>query len=97
VAAARPRLQLSAFPNPIAAGGTSVCVSMPTAGPARMAVCDVTGRLVRNLYSGILSPGTHVLPWDRKDGSGRSVPAGIYWIRVTTGVGSRSERLVVLR
>jgi len=70
---------------------------MPVAGPVHVAVWDTTGRLVRSLYGGILSPGTHDLPWDRRNGNGRSVPAGIYWIRVTTAQGSRSERVVVLR
>jgi hypothetical protein len=88
---------LSAFPNPIPAGGSAVRIVMPAVGPARVAIWDVGGRLVRDLYDGTLQPGSHDFAWDRKDERGRSVPAGIYWLRVRVGEQRGSERLVVLR
>ncbi len=72
-------------------------LNLAGACPVNAGICDVAGRLVRNLYDGALSSGPHVLPWDRKDSCGRSVAAGIYWIRVRAGQETRSERVVVLR
>jgi hypothetical protein len=95
--AVRSRLMLSAFPNPITAGGSAVRLVMPASGPAHVAIWDVGGRLVRDLYDGILGPGPHNFVWDRTDARGRPVPAGIYWLRVRAGETIGRERLVILR
>lgn len=88
---------LSAFPNPIGDRGTSLRLVMPSAGPARVAIWDVGGRLIRELYDGTLPPGAHDFAWNRRDDRGRTVPAGIYWLRVRAMGSDRSERLVALR
>jgi hypothetical protein len=55
-------------------------------------VHDVRGRA---LWSGRAGPGERVLVWDGRDGSGRAVPAGIYFARVTDPGRSVPERLRV--
>jgi hypothetical protein len=88
---------LSAFPNPIATGGSCVRVEMAAPGPATVAIWDVGGRLVRKLYDGALEPGAHDFAWDRRDARGRTVPAGIYWIRARAAGHDAHQRLVVLQ
>lgn len=41
-----------------------------------------------------LSVGSHVLEWDGRDGSGRDVPDGVYYARVSANGGTLSRRLV---
>jgi hypothetical protein len=61
-------------------------------------VMDVAGRRVRSFA---LSPGDGpaegTVGWDGLDESGRAVPAGIYFARLTTGAGVQTARVVRLR
>ncbi len=44
-------------------------------------VYDVSGRLVKNLYKGVIK-GTSILKWDSKDETGGSVAQGVYFLQV---------------
>jgi hypothetical protein len=90
------RLHPSAFPNP-SRGRTSVRLFVQAPGSVRASIYDVSGRCIRSLHDGILPRGPLELYWDGRDREGRRVAPGIYWIRVATADGSRTERLVVLR
>jgi hypothetical protein len=80
----RPRLALS--PNPVASGGVvTVSLDTPLAGDVAVDVFDVGGRRVRALESGEARGdlvSTLRLEWDGRDGSGRPVATGVYYIRV---------------
>ena len=52
---------------------------------------DATGRLVKTLYAGALSAGSHLIDI-RTDG----LPAGAYFIRATAGAYNRTGKLVIL-
>lgn len=65
-------------PNP-AHGDLFVSFSLPTRGPARLEMTDVTGRRVFAREVGSLGPGRHVVALD----SGRPLPAGVYLMRLT--------------
>ena len=90
--AAGPRIAARVAPNPF---GESVRVSFdaPLAGVPRPAgVYDVRGRRIRQL-----TPGRDDLVWDGRDERGRSVPAGVYFIRVPTSGEDRTLRVVKTR
>jgi hypothetical protein len=87
-----PRIDV--FPNPVV-GGTSIQLSLPTAGKASLSVYDVRGRLVTKLVSETLSDGVHHVRWDGLDGQGRALPSGIYFLRLNA-CGEHFERKVVL-
>jgi len=59
--------------------------SLPVATEVETTIFDVSGRRVRELDSGWLSAGEHVLTWDGHDTEGRPVRAGIYFARVRAG------------
>jgi hypothetical protein len=69
-------------PNPLVAGPLLVELAMPRAGPARVEVFSLDGRLVRPLASGAREAGVHRLEWDGRDAAGRASPAGVYLVRV---------------
>jgi len=46
----------------------------------RLAIYDAAGRRLRLLHEGTLSAGTHAMTWDARDGSGRRVGPGVYFV-----------------
>jgi hypothetical protein len=70
-----------AVPNPFR-GGARVVFEVPTPGPATLEVYDIRGRRVRVLREGPLLAGEHDVFWDATDDAGRSVAAGVYFLRL---------------
>jgi flagellar hook assembly protein FlgD len=62
-----------------------------------VAVHDLRGAPVRVLHGGSLAAGVHALRWDGRDGRGREVAAGVYWVRVTDGESRATAKLVLAR
>jgi hypothetical protein len=82
-------------PNPVTAGAR-VSYALERAGSASLDVYDATGRQIRSLASGMHKAGTYTAAWDAKDMTGRSVPAGVYYVRLSADVTS-TARLTVVR
>jgi hypothetical protein len=82
-------------PNPVTAGA-QVSYALERAGAASLDVYDATGRQVKNLASGMRKAGSYTASWDAKDMTGRSVPAGVYYVRLSANVTS-TARLTVVR
>ncbi len=83
-------------PNPFDAG-TSIRWSLPTPMHVSVGVFDLGGRRVASLLDAERPAGDGFVRWDARDDQGRAVPAGIYFVRVATPVGSTSRRVVRLR
>ncbi len=86
------RLELSApLPNPVSSGAV-VQFSTDRQGPVDIAVYDVAGRRVAGvLESGGRAPGPGTARVDT-----RSLPSGVYFIRLNTAGGSIARKLVIL-
>jgi hypothetical protein len=76
----RSRILLSAISPPGSAGD--------------IAVFDARGRRLAGLGSVPPSGVAWGVAWDGRDDSGRLVPPGLYFARLTTGAGTRSARLI---
>jgi hypothetical protein len=61
-------------------------------GAASASVYDLGGRLVREL-----APATGELAWDGRDGSGRVLAAGTYFVRLRAGGATENVRIVKLK
>ena len=79
------------FPNP---GRGAARVSISLAGPPdgapvaiEAALFDLEGRALRTLHRGALARGTTTLEWDGRDGQGRSLGPGLYFLRLRSAVG----------
>jgi hypothetical protein len=86
-------------PNPFSAS-TSIRFAIPRPLPVDLRIFDVRGRLVRTVIgpeSGILDPGTHTLMWDGRDGRGRRVASGIYFLRLGAGGQTAARKVVLLK
>jgi hypothetical protein len=82
-------------PNPFRSRA-SLSFALPGPRDVRFAVFDVTGRRVVSLVDGRLPAGEHRLSWDGRDGQGRPVPPGVYFLRLESPDGSRARKVVRL-
>lgn len=89
-------LELSAIPNPFRSGAV-LSFHTERAGQVRVVVYNSAGQRIRNLMDVYMQPGTHTVPWDGSDDSGRSVGAGSYYYRVSVDNIEGSKRIVLLR
>lgn len=81
-------------PNPVLAG-TRISYALERSGPARLDVYDATGRRVRCLTAGLLKAGVYAANWDGRDASGRWVPAGVYYVRLSADRASTARLTVI--
>jgi agmatine/peptidylarginine deiminase len=84
-----------AWPNPMR-GSTTVQYRLNAAGAVRVSVADVSGREVAVLVSAPQAAGGHSARWDGRDGAGRDVGNGIYFVRVAAGGIEVTGRVVVI-
>jgi hypothetical protein len=96
VPAAGAATRLEVWPNP-AGAGAAVRIVAEGDGRGVLAVYDVTGRLVTQLWSGPLASDPHVFRWDGRDAGGRLLANGAYYVRWQAPGNERSERLTIIR
>jgi hypothetical protein len=84
-----------ARPNPVVTR-TTLAFDLPAAGFVRAALYDVSGRLVRVLANEPLEAGRHERAWDRRDGTGRAVSSGVYFLRLDAGSHRSRQKIVVV-
>jgi hypothetical protein len=83
-------------PNPMS--GTSVFTfGLTSRQPVQVRVFDIRGRTVANLLDEDESAGWHTVRWDGHDRLGRTVPAGVYFVRLHGTDQSRTRRVIVVR
>jgi len=91
--------ELRLLASATAGGGGVLLLDLPRAAHARIAVYDVTGRLVTVLLDGEASPGSHTYRWD--SGLRHRLGGGVYFARAVVREGGvttvRTTRLLVLR
>ena len=82
-----------AFPNPF---GHTTRLDLAIARPGHVSVMvyDLGGRLVRRLVEGDLPASKQTLQWDGTDDGGRSLPAGLYLVRMEAPGATMSHRIV---
>ena len=77
--------------NPV----TRIAFRLGQAGPARLRVFSIDGRLVRTLVDGPLSAGEQGVTWDGRDDDGRALPSGLY-LYAFEAAGQRQTRKMLM-
>jgi hypothetical protein len=91
------RVSLAApSPNPMT-NGTTVNYRIGSAGHVQLVITDVSGRTVRTLENGAMIAGPHMSRWDGRNERGQQVSAGVYFIRLHTNSGVRTQRVTIVR
>ena len=83
-------------PNPFS-GRTTISYECGQAGVTRLAVFDVSGRVVRALCDGFQPVGRYSVTWDGTAGNGQRVPAGVYFYRLDAGGQRLVKKAVISR
>lgn len=78
-------------PNPTGAK-TAIKYSLPAAAEVNLSVYNAAGQLVKTLASGHRAAGVHTANWEV-----RTVPAGVYFYRLTAGKFTQTRSMVVVR
>ncbi len=83
-------------PNPVRTGAT-IHYRLGTAARVDLAVYDVSGRLVRRLIDGDVEAGTHPVVFDGRDGRGRALAGGVYFLRLETPGALQVKQISLVR
>lgn len=89
-------LTLSLQPVP-ARARTTASFRVPAAGPVTLEVFDIAGRLVRRIDEHAASAGAFSIEWDGADARGSDAGSGVYFLRVSSGALTSTERTVLMR
>lgn len=90
-------LSLSAvYPNPFNPEAR-VSLYLPKSGEVTLDVYNLRGQLVKTLYNGVLSQGTHSFSWDATDEHGINQASGIYIFRLSNPGELQTRRAILLK
>ncbi len=84
-----PDLRISVQPNPFITQ-VNICLGQ-RANSRGLQIYDATGRLVRSFT---LDPMPSALCWNGTDQEGRSVPKGVYFVRLEAGGKAMTEKII---
>jgi len=83
-------------PNPFREQ-TRIEFSLEKASSIVLDIYSVDGSLVSRLADGYFDKGTHNISWGGIDPEGRTLPAGIYFLRISDGESAITRKVVLLR
>ena len=84
------------YPNPFNPE-TTIRYHLPSAGPVRLLLYNLTGQVVHTLVDGEHPAGTHSIVWDGTDDAGRVAASGVYLCRMETESYRAVRKLVLIR
>ena len=84
------------YPNPFNPATTIPLAVPDDSGAVELAIYNILGQPVRQVWAGPLAAGEHRLGWDGRDGQGQAVAAGVYLYRLQVGEQARIRKMVKL-
>ena len=90
------RFAAAAAPNPFNPS-TRIVFELAAAGPVRVRILDVQGRVVRTLLDARRDAGPGGVTWDGRDDAGLAVASGVYFYRVDAGAEARTGKLALVK
>jgi len=82
----------SLYPNPARTGAIHVRFTLPGDAPAFLELFDLAGRRIASRDVGSLGAGRHAVDL----GAGKTIGAGVYFVRLEQGRQTRVQRIVVM-
>ena len=83
-------------PNPFTPS-TTISYEMKNAGQVNLQIFDLSGRLIRTLYSGSEDAGRHEKVWLGRDQAGRTVATGVYFYRLRADRDVETRRMLLMK
>jgi len=79
--------------NPV----TAIAFDVPVRTRVKLAIYDVSGRLIRTIVDREMAPGYKRVSWDGKDESGRDAASGVYFYRLFMPGFIQSRKMILVR
>ncbi len=91
-----PTTQITNFPNPF---NPETTISFNIVNPARVKldIFNIKGQKVTSLGEDFYSKGNHQVLWNAKDDSGKSLPSGIYYLKIISNQEDLIHKMVLLK
>jgi hypothetical protein len=89
-------IDLECWPNPFNPR-TSIRFGLTEAARVNLSIYDLHGRRVRQVVNEQLPAGEHAFLWKGRDESGQELASGTYLVRLTSTLGTLSQRVVLLK
>jgi hypothetical protein len=83
-------------PNPLR-DNTAISYQLAATGPAKLAVYNVAGQLVKTLVNRPQMAGRYTVNWNGRDESGRQAAAGVYFYRLTANGTSAARTMNLIK
>lgn len=84
------------YPNPFNPT-TNISFVLGSDMPVKLDIFNVRGQKVKTLCDLPLSKGKHSLQWNGRDGAHRPVASGIYFYRLSTPEGIRTQKMMLMK
>lgn len=76
---------------------TTIAFELTEASPIRLAVYDISGKLVATLVDENRNIGRHEVYWNGRDGHGGSVSSGVYFVRIESGSYTQTKNITLVK
>jgi hypothetical protein len=90
------KLAVRIHPNPMNPK-TDITFTLGQAGPARISVYDLAGRLVKTIRQGDFPAGANTVSWNGSTGSGNRAASGVYFLCVEAAGAREVNRVTVIK
>lgn len=90
------KFSFSIAPNPLVDAG-QLLVNLPTQANVQIQVSNILGQELSAQSFGLMQAGHHTLTWLPQATNGQALPSGIYFVKMTAGGQSQTQRLVISR
>lgn len=87
---------LVSYPNPLGSQ-TTIAFLLQSACELELSIHDISGRIVRDVFSGFLAAGSHAVSWDGLADDGSRLAAGVYHVRLITPTGEVSTKVILAK
>lgn len=88
------------YPNPFSLAGdktaTRIRFVLPQPAVISVRVYNALGQLVRELFHGVQTAGSHQLIWDGRNDRGRHVSSGLYWLRLESDEFVATRKMLIV-
>jgi beta-lactamase superfamily II metal-dependent hydrolase len=84
------------YPNPFSQA-TVISYQAASGGPVNLSIYNVAGQLVRTLVNDNRERGKHQAAWDGRDSAGKTLPNGVYLLRLSAGGASGIRKMMLIR
>ncbi|MCK5739523.1 T9SS type A sorting domain-containing protein, partial [bacterium] len=86
----------SNYPNPFNPT-TTIPLTISVSQSVRLAIFNITGQQICELFSGTLSAGIHHYRWNGRDNAGSVMPSGVYFAVLQAGNQLSTRRMMLMK